>query len=83
MSSFRAAVALAMLILSLSPAFGQPAPKGPVCSQSMIVGTWQALFAPGVSKSTGARFSNLPQFHLFDYHLTEWNAHQRKLHVER
>jgi hypothetical protein len=62
MSSIRAAVSAALIIVGLSSASGQPASKVPVCSQSMIVGTWQALFAPGVSNPLAPGFPIYPNF---------------------
>jgi hypothetical protein len=62
MSSIRAAVSAALIICGLPSASGQPASKAPVCSQSMIVGTWQALFAPGVSNPLAPGFPIYPNF---------------------
>jgi hypothetical protein len=58
----RAVAFIAWIVLGAAAAFAQPAPKLPACSQSMIVGTWQALFAPGVSNPIAPGFPIYPNF---------------------
>jgi hypothetical protein len=58
----RAATPVALVFVGLSAAFAQPTPKVPACSQSMIVGTWQALFAPGASNPIAPGFPVYPSF---------------------
>jgi hypothetical protein len=58
----RAVKSVALLFVELSGASAQPAPTLPACSQSMIVGTWQALFAPGVSNPLAPGFPIYPNF---------------------
>ena len=58
------AVAVAWLVLGLSAGHAQtPTNRAPrPCSQSMIVGTWQALFSPGVSNPIAPGFPIYPNF---------------------
>jgi hypothetical protein len=58
------AVAVAWLVLGLSAGHAQtPTNQAPrPCSQSMIVGTWQALFSPGVSNPIAPGFPIYPNF---------------------
>jgi hypothetical protein len=58
----RAVVTVACIVWGATAAFAQPAPKLPACSQSMIVGTWQALFAPGASNPIAPGFPIYPNF---------------------
>jgi hypothetical protein len=41
----RVVASIASIFFAGAAAFAQPAPKVPACSQSMIVGTWQAVFS--------------------------------------
>jgi len=58
------AVAVAWLVLRLSAGHAQtPTNQAPQpCSQSMIVGTWQALFVPGPSNPLAPGFPIYPIF---------------------
>ncbi len=58
----RAVASIALMALAATAALAQPAPKLPACSQSMIVGTWQVLFAPGVSNPIAPGFPIYPNF---------------------
>jgi hypothetical protein len=55
-----------MAVLGLSASHAQtptnPGPRLPPCSQSMIVGTWQALFVPGPSNPLAPGFPIYPIF---------------------
>jgi hypothetical protein len=57
-----AVASVASILFGGAAAFAQPAPRLPACSQSMIVGTWQALFAPGVSNPIAPGFPVYPNF---------------------
>jgi hypothetical protein len=58
----RALASVTWVALGVSAAFAQVPPKLPACSQSMIVGTWQALFAPGPSNPLAPGFPIYPIF---------------------
>jgi hypothetical protein len=58
----RALASVTWVALGLSAAFAQAPPKLPACSQSMIVGTWQALFVPGPSNPLAPGFPIYPIF---------------------
>jgi hypothetical protein len=59
-----AGAAVAWLVLGPSAGHAQtPTKQGPgPCSQSMIAGTWQALFSPGVSNPIAPGFPIYPNF---------------------
>jgi hypothetical protein len=58
----RAVAVITWIVLAAMPALAQPAPKRPACSQSMIVGTWQAIFTPGVANPIAPGFPLYPNF---------------------
>jgi hypothetical protein len=64
MPMIRAVASVAWLVLSLSAGHAQtPTNQAPrQCSQSMITGTWQALFSPGVSNPIAPGFPIYPNF---------------------
>jgi hypothetical protein len=58
----RTVASIAWIVSGALAAFAQPAPKLPPCSQSMIVGTWQAIFTPGASNPVAPGFPLYPNF---------------------
>jgi hypothetical protein len=60
--SIRTVGPAAFILLGMSSASAQPTQKVPACTQSMIVGTWQALFSPGVSNPIAPGFPIYPNF---------------------
>jgi hypothetical protein len=62
MPSIRTVGPAALILLGMSSASAQPTQKRSACTQSMIVGTWQALFSPGVSNPIAPGFPIYPNF---------------------